>query len=85
MKIIIICINSLQENINKEGADNSNSTKYIIIIVCLCVVFIFCIGLLVFYILKIKPRKKKANELDEGYDYETQKDNEQGNSPLMVN
>lgn len=83
---LVYYYNSLQENTNKEESDsNTNTTKYIIIIVCLCVVFICCIGFLVFYILKIKPRKKKANELDEGYDYETQNDNGQGNSPLMVN
>jgi len=84
---IVYYYSSLQENTNKEeqSGSNSNSTKYIIIIVCLCVVFICCIGFLVFYILKIKPRKKKANELDEGYDYETHNDNGQGNSPLMVN
>ena len=83
---LVYYYNSLQENINKEeSGDNPNSTKYIIIIVCLCVVFICCIGFLIFYILKIKPRKKKANELDEGYEYETQNDNGQGNSPLMVN
>ena len=83
---IVYYYSSYQENNNKEESDNnSNSTKYIIIIVCLCVIFICCIVALVFYILKIKPRKKKANELDEGYDYETQNDNEKGKSPLVVN
>ena len=33
--------------------------------------------------MKIKPKKKKANELDEGYDYETKKDNENGKDYLI--
>ena len=66
-----------------KDKDSSNSTKYIIIIVVLIVIFIGCIAFLVYYIMKIKPRKKKANELDEGYDYETKKDNENGKDYLI--
>jgi hypothetical protein len=58
---------------DKPESTTSN-TKYIVIIIVLSVVFIFCIAFLVFYIIKIKPRKKKANELEEDYDYQA-KDN----------
>ena len=75
------------KNIGKENKDasgdeddNNNSVKYIIIIVVLIVIFICCIGFLVFYIIKIKPRKTKANELgDEGFDYQAKDDNLNGN------
>ena len=70
-------------NNNNNNGDNTNENntnlKYIIIIVVLSLVFIGCIILLVIYIIKIKPiRKKKANELDEGYEYETKNNDENG-------
>ena len=69
----------------QKDKDSSNSTKYIIIIVILIVIFICCIAFLVYYIMKIKPRKVKANELDEGYDYEAKKDNENGKDNYLIN
>ena len=64
------------KEIRKEDSeDDDKETKYIIIIVLIIIIFIGCIGFLVFYIIKIKPRKKKANELDEGFDYESKNDN----------
>jgi len=62
--------------------DILKSAKYIIIIVVLSVVLLGSIGFLVFYILKIKPRKKKANELDDDFDYQS-KQNEEGTSPII--
>lgn len=41
----------------------------------MCLIFVF-------YILKIKPRKVKVNELDEAYDYET-KDKDKGKDYLI--
>ena len=73
------------EDNNGETNNSNNSTIYIIIIVCLCIIFICCITFLIFYIIKIKPRKTKANELDDGFDYETKDNNENGNNPLMSN
>mgnify|MGYP002626048633 CR=1 FL=1 len=70
---LVYYYNSNKENTNNDGSNSSPSSgKYITIIVCLCAVFICSTGFFVYYILKIKPRKKKANELDEGFDYETQ-------------
>ena len=66
-----------------KDKDSSNSTKYIIIIIVLIVIFIGCIAFLVYYIMKIKPRKIKANELDDGYDYETKQDNGDGRENLI--
>ena len=64
------------ENAPNNGKENNgnNSWKYIIIIAVLCIVFICCIAFLVYYIKKIRPRKNKANELDEDFEY-TSKDN----------
>ena len=71
--------NKKQDNPVDSG---SNDSIYIIIISVLSVVFIACIGFFVFYIIKIKPRKKKANELDEDFDYQA-KDNEKGTTPIL--
>ena len=66
-----------------EEEDGGDSSKYIIIIVVLSVVFVACIAFLIFYIIKIRPRRKKANELDDDdFDYQT-KQNEEGNSALI--
>ena len=65
-----------------DKPESTSTTKYIVIIIVLSVVFILCIAFLVYYILKIKPRKKKANELDEDYDYQS-KDNNY-NAPINV-
>lgn len=89
------------ENDNKDNTNNNdgknksgnNSVKYIIIIVLLSIVFIGCIVFLIFYILKIKPRKKKANELDENYEYSSKNNNveeqnqnqNENETPFMIN
>ena len=67
---------------NPTTGGNGTNKKYIIIIVVLSVVLLGSIGFLVFYILKIKPRKKKANELDDDFDYQS-KQNEEGTSPII--
>ena len=72
-------------NNENEGDKNNNKSlqvKYIIIISVLSVIFLAAIGGLIFYIIKIKPRRKKANELDEKFDYQ-EKNNEEGNSALI--
>ena len=56
--------------------------KYIITISVLSVVFLASIGTLIFYIIKIKPRKRKANELDDTFDYQEKK-TEEGDSKLI--
>ncbi len=67
---------------NPTTGGNGTNKKYIIIIVVLSVVLLGSIGFLVLYILKIKPRKKKANELDDDFDYQS-KQNEEGTSPII--
>ena len=68
--------NSQSDDNNKEDDDgDSSNSKYIIIIMVLIVLFGSSIGFLVYYIIKIKPRRKKANELEEGFDYESKNDN----------
>ena len=75
----------IPKNNNGNEKSNKSTTIYIIIIILLVVIFLVCIGTLVYYIIKIKPRKKKANELDEGYDYETKKNENNGNDPFLIN
>ena len=68
-----------------SGNDNNGkglSTKYIVIIVVLCVVLLGIIGSLIFYIIKIKPRKKRANELADDFDYQ-EKQNEEGETAII--
>ena len=71
------------KKIGKDDEKPKNENlKYIIIISILSVVFLACIAFLIYYIMKIKPRKKKANELDDDFDYQT-KQNEEGTSALI--
>ena len=35
--------------------------------------------------MKIKPRKVKVNELNEGYNFEAKKDNENGKDNYLIN
>ena len=68
-----------------SGNDNNGkglSTKYIVIIVVLSVVLLGIIGALIFYIIKIKPRKKRANELADDFDYQ-EKQNEEGATAII--
>ena len=69
-------------NNNKENENETNhkNLKYIIIIILLVILFVGCTTFLIFYIIKIKPRKVKVNELDENYDYETK---DKGNDMLI--
>ena len=73
----------------ENNEDDSKELKYIIIIVLLIIIFIGCIGFLVYYIIKIKPRKKKANELDEDFDYQNRdnklNENEEGKIGIGIN
>ena len=73
------------KTINKNEQNSGNSSvKYIIIISVLSVIFISCIGFLIYYIKKNKPRKKKANELiDDEFDYTTKQNEEGGDSALF--
>ena len=78
--------NNNKDDDKKDGEKSKdNNSTYIIIIVLLIVIFICSIAFLVLYIKKIKPRKVKANELDEGYDYETKKESENGKDNFLIN
>ena len=70
------------EDGGNESTNQSLHIKYIIIISVLSVVFLASIGTLIFYIIKIKPRKRKANELDDTFDYQEKK-TEGGDSALI--
>ena len=70
------------ENEGNESMNRSLHLKYIITISVLSVVFLASIGVLIFYIMKIKPRKRKANELDDTFDYQEKK-TEEGDSKLI--
>ena len=73
---------------NEEEEESNSNLKYIILIIILSVVFISSITFFLIYINKIKPRKKKANELDEEFEYNNKnekKDKEENNDPLMIN
>ena len=65
-----------------EENDETPKSTYIIIIVVLSVFLVASIAIFIFYLIKIKPRKKKANELDEDFDYQP-KDNEKGETPIL--
>lgn len=75
-------ISFYSKKIGEDEEPNNENLKYIIIIVILSVVFLACIAFLIYYIMKIKPRKKKANELDDDFDYQA-KQNEEGTSALI--
>ena len=64
---------------NEENKKNNNklSTKYIILIIFLIIVLISIFSILFYYIGKNlnKIRKKKANELNDGYDYTIAEEN----------
>ena len=68
---------------NDSGSDGGQETTYIIIIVVLSIVLIASVALFAYYIIKIKPRKKKANELDEDFDYQTKEDQKGGETPIL--
>ena len=74
---------------NNGGKDNNNesssSLKYIIIIIVLSLFFIGCIAFLIYYIKKIKPRKAKANELNEDFDYQAKDNYNNQNDPFAIN
>ena len=78
-----------KDNNNNGGKDNNNqsssSLKYIIIIIVLSLLFIGCIVFLIYYIKKIKPRKTKANELNEDFDYQAKDNNNIQNDPFAIN
>ena len=74
---------------SKDGnpSDNNDngkgiSAKYIIIIVILCILLLGISAFLIYYIIKIKPRKKRANELVDDFDYQD-KQNEENATPII--
>ena len=76
-----------QEDIKKEDKNNNFSIVWILIsILFILFAIIILIGLL-FYQYSNKNRKKKANELEDNYDYTTEKeDNERiQENPLLIN
>ena len=48
------------------------------------VLLIVCIAILIVYITKKVPRKKKANELDDEFDYQATP-NKEGGESLLIN
>ena len=65
-----------KEEPNKKDRDNPSFFKSItfkIIIVILLIIIIFCLGMF-FQKYNRKSRKKKANELDDDFEYESHKD-----------
>ena len=67
--------------INGENKEKNNFFKSIyfkIIIVVILIIIIFTLGMVFQKILQ-KPRKKKANELDDNYEYESYKENANNN------
>ena len=76
-------IEQFETDKNNTGNEN-NSIKYIIIISVISVLLIACIAILIVYITKRAPRKKKANELDDDFDYQT-KPNKEGGESLLIN
>ena len=80
------------DQINNDGNNNPKNpnekegeqdTKYIIIIAVISVLLIACIAILIIYITKKIPRKKKANELDDDFEYQTTPNKEGGKSLLI--
>ena len=74
---------------SKDGnpSDNNDngkgiSAKFIIIIVILSILLLGIIAFLIYYIIKIKPRKKRANELVDEFDYQ-EKQNEEGATAII--
>ena len=86
-RLIYFYSKTIDKNNNNNGGDgeggNDDKTKYIIIISVLSIIFLGCIGFLIFYIIKIKPRKKKANELDDVFEYKANQNEEGGDSALI--
>ena len=70
-----------KEEPNKKDRDNPSFFKSItfkIIIVIILIIVIFCLGMLFQKYYK-KSRKKKANELDDDFEYESHKDKDDNN------
>ena len=77
-------IHQIKSDENNNGNENNNNAKYIIIIAVISVLLIVCIAILIVYITKKVPRKKKANELDDEFDYQATP-NKEGGESLLIN
>jgi len=84
-KIIGFYPNSNQQNNkSKDNIEKSNLISYLLpwILVILLVIILIIVIVYFFYYLKIKKRKSRANELDDNYDYVSQKNQ---NEPFSIN
>jgi len=84
-KIIGFYPNLNQQNSkSKNNIKNSNLISYLLpwILVILLLIILIIVIVYFFYCLKIKKRKERANELDDNYDYVSQKNQ---NEPFSIN
>ena len=78
-----------ESNKPKDDEPESNNFKiwFYIIIIIACIFFIVAVILTIFFCKKFhfNKRKIKANELDDDYDYSSNKDKEQNPNGLLIN
>ena len=83
-KNINFYVNSIKTN-KEEGKNNKNIILYILIIVFLVIIFILGFFLWKFYFKARKLAKKRANELDDGYEYEQIEDSKKKEDLNAIN
>ena len=68
--------NTISFFVEKKEDDNNSNASYIIIIIVMTIIFIILVGIIIFvlykYLQQKQKNKKRANELDEDYEYMAQ-------------
>ncbi len=68
--------NTISFFVEKKEDDKNSNTRYIIIIIVMTIIFIILVGIIIFvlykYLQQKHKNKKRANELDEDYEYMAQ-------------